>query len=250
MYIGGVRPLMMFHYLIGALATLVLAPPVIVLSLVGWPRAAYVPVRLWARLLHLITGVRFRVHGLENVPATSSFVAVSNHCSHLDGPALVLALPHPVYFVIKKELARIPLWGLAVVRLGFVAVDRSDSEQARAAMHRAVESIRAGKRILTFAEGTRSLDGRLQPFKKGGFHLAIDAQVPILPLTVNGSHHLFPKGAASVRPGTLDVIIGRPIATAGLEKDDLEDLMSATRDAILSARRQDPHYPHQPPAET
>ncbi len=231
------------NYVAGALATLLLAPPVIVLSVLGLREAAFAPVRLWARLLHLVTRIRFRVHGVENVPEDGSYVVVSNHCSHLDGPTIVLALPHPVYIVIKRELARIPLWGQAVVALGFIAVDRSDSEQARDQMQRAVDAIRGGRRVLVFAEGTRSGNGRLQPFKKGGFHLAVDAQVPILPLAVNGSHTLFPKGAPVVRPGMVDVVVGRPIPTAGKGKEDLEDLMAETRDAILAARRRDPDYP-------
>lgn len=236
----------MFNYAFGALATLVLAPPVIFLSVMGLRGAAYWPVRLWARLVHLITGVRYRVRGLENVPATGPYIVISNHCSHLDGPTAVLALPDPVYFVIKRELVRIPLWGLAVLKLGFISVDRSNSEQAKAEMCRAVEAIRSGRRILVFAEGTRSPDGHLQPFKKGGFHLAVDAQVPVLPVTINGSCTLFPKGAPAVRPGTLDVIIGRPIPTDGLTKEDLEDLMARTRSAILAARRQDPDFSNSP----
>jgi 1-acyl-sn-glycerol-3-phosphate acyltransferase len=239
-----VRSSTIFNYAFGAMATMVLAPPVILLSVIGRRRAAYQPVRLWARLLHLITGVRYRVQGLENVPTSGPYIVISNHCSHLDGPTAVLALPDPVYFVIKRELARIPLWGYTVLKLGFISVDRSDSEQARTEMSRAVETIRSGRRILVFAEGTRSPDGHLQPFKKGGFHLAIDAQVPILPVTINGSHTLFPKGAPAVRPGTLDVVIGEPIPTTGLGKEDLEDLISRTHQAILTARRLDPDFRH------
>jgi 1-acyl-sn-glycerol-3-phosphate acyltransferase len=237
-----VRILSLLQFLAAVFATLVAAPMAIVLSLLGWQRAAYVPVRLWARFLHLATGVRFRVQGLENIPGSESYIVVSNHCSHLDGPTLALALPHPVYFVIKKELTRIPLWGQAAVALGFIAVDRSNSAQARAEMARAVDTIKGGRRVLVFAEGTRSTDGHLQRFKKGGFHLAIDAQVPILPVTVNNSHRLFPKHGRVVRSGTLDVIIGRAVPTSGLGKEHLEQLMEQTREIILDARRRDPDF--------
>ncbi len=223
-------------------ATLVLASTVILLSLLGLRRLAYLPVRAWAWTLLATTGVRYRSHGLDNVPEAEPYVVISNHCSHLDGPTIALALPHPVYFVIKKELTKIPLWGLATQKLGFIAVNRSDSAQARAEMARAVETIRDGRRVLVFAEGTRSPDGQLQRFKKGGFHLAIDAQVPILPVTVNGSHALFPKSGTSVRPGTLDVVVGRAIPTSGLGKEDVEELMAATREEILAARRHDPGF--------
>ena len=95
---------------------------------------------------------------------------------------------------------------------------------------------------MVFAEGTRAPDGHLQGFKKGGFHLAVDAQVPILPVTVNRSYELFPKSGASVRPGTLDVIVGRPIPTSGFGKEDVDALIATTREAILAARRRDPHF--------
>lgn len=236
------RILAIIQFSFMVVATLVFASAVILLSLLGLRRAAYLPVRAWAWSLLTTTGVRYQAHCLENVPRSGSYVVISNHCSHLDGPTFALALPHPVYFVIKKELARIPLWGLAARTVGFIAVDRSNSAQARAEMARAVEAVRDGRRVLVFAEGTRSPDGHLQPFKKGGFHLAIDAQVPILPVTVNGSHALFPKAGAAVRPGTVDVVVGRPIPTSGLGKEHVDELMATTRKQILAARRQDPEF--------
>jgi 1-acyl-sn-glycerol-3-phosphate acyltransferase len=240
-YSCGVRLLALFQYLFGVVATLALAPWVWLFSIVGWQRAAFVPIRIWATLLHMSTGIRLRSHGLGNVP-DSPYVVISNHCSHLDGPSIVRALPDPVYFVIKRELARIPLWGPTTVRAGFIAVDRSDSEQAQAQMAEAVDAIRKGRRVLVFAEGTRSKDGRLQPFKKGGFHLAIDAQVPILPVAVNGSYRLLPKGQPAARPGILEVMVGEPIATSGLDKEDVGRLMEQTRRTILEARRNDPDF--------
>ncbi|GAG65700.1 unnamed protein product [marine sediment metagenome] len=218
------------------LNTLVMASTAIVFSLLGWRRIAYYPVWAFARLLLLSTAVRHRVHGLDNVPGSGSYVVVSNHCSHLDGPTIALALPHPVYFIIKKELTQIPFFGRATVALGFIAVDRSNTSQARAEMARAAETIRQDRRILVFAEGTRSPDGHLQRFKKGGFHLAVDAKVPILPVTINGSHRLYPKNGHVVRPGVVDVIVGRPISTSGLCKKDVSELMEQTRDQILQAR--------------
>jgi 1-acyl-sn-glycerol-3-phosphate acyltransferase len=145
--------------------------------------------------------------------------------------------------VIKKELARIPLWGQTVVKLGFIAVDRSDSEQARTEMERAVDAVRSGRRVLVFAEGTRSLDGRLQRLKKGGFHLAVTAQAPIVPVAVNRSHTLFAKGATAITPGTVEVHVCPPIPTTGLGPEDIEGLIAQTRAAILEARKRDPDYP-------
>ena len=230
------------QYSAGVVATAVFAPLAVLFAMLGRDRATYAQVRAWAWALHAVTGIRSRVTGLEKVPSAGSYVVVSSHTSHLDGPAIVRALPHPVYFVIKKELTRIPLWGQAVVRIGFIAVDRSDSEKARAEMAHAADAIRAGRRILVFAEGTRSPDGRLQPFKKGGFHLAVESQVPILPVVVNGSHRLLPKGAPAARPGLLEVAVGDPIPTTGLTQEDIPELIARTREAVLELRRRDPDF--------
>jgi 1-acyl-sn-glycerol-3-phosphate acyltransferase len=238
----GVLILGALQYAVGILATLWCAPLAILFAVLGLDRATYAQVRTWAWMLHAATGTRPRAVGLENVPATGSYVVISSHTSHLDGPAIAHVLPHPVYFVIKKELAQIPLWGHAALKIGFIAVDRSDSEQARREMTRAIDTIRSGRRVLVFAEGTRSPDGHLQAFKKGGFHLAIDAQVPVLPVAVNGSYRLFPKGAPAARPGRLEVAVGPPIATTGLTKDDVEALLERTREVILDLRRRDPDF--------
>ncbi len=228
-----------YQFSMAVLVTLVVAPAAYVFASLGLHRAAYSQVRAFAWGVHSFTGMRSRAQGLEKVPNSGSYVVISNHNSHLDAAALVQKLPHPVYFVIKRELARIPIWGNAAVKLGFIAVDRGRTERARAQMRQAIETIRSGRRILVFAEGTRSEDGRLQPFKKGGFHLAIDAQVPILPVAVNGSHALLPKGRPAARPGVVDVIVCDPIPTTGLVKKDLQDLVARTREAILEARRLD-----------
>jgi 1-acyl-sn-glycerol-3-phosphate acyltransferase len=231
------------QYLLGILATIVLAPPVMVLALLGRRDTAYALVRLWCRVLHLITGVRYRVRGVDKVPAEGSYVVISNHCSHLDGPTLIRAMPHPVYFVIKRELARIPLWGQAVVMLGFIAIDRADSDTARAQMAATVDVVRDGRRVLVFPEGTRSPTDGMLPFKKGGFHLAVDAGVPILPVAVNGSRRLLPKGQLGARPGTVEVVVGEPIATTGRTTEDISELVEATRDAVTRLRRLDPDFP-------
>ena len=230
------------QYSVGVIATLICATLAIVFAMLGLDRATYAQVRLWARALQLGTGVRCRGFGLEHVPADGSYVVISSHTSHLDGPMIALVLPHPVYFVIKKELTRIPLWGCAAVKVGFIAVDRSNSEQAKIQMSGAVETIRAGRRVLVFAEGTRSVDGHLQAFKKGGFHLAVAAQVPIVPVAVNGSQRLLPKGAPAALSGRCEVAVGPPIPTTGLTADDVPALIEQTRMAVRSLRMRDPDF--------
>ena len=202
---------------------------------------AYEVVRWWCRVLHRVTFTRYEAQGLENVP-TGPYLIISNHSSHLDGPGLIATLPDPIYFVIKKGLAQIPVWGWTATRIGFIAIDRSRSKAAQEKLRGALSKIREGKHILVFAEGTRSTDHRLQPFKKGGFHLAIEAGVPILPVAINGSRRLMPKGALSSIPGTVRFVVGAPIETEGLTKEDLPKLMEQTREVVLSGRRLDPDF--------
>jgi 1-acyl-sn-glycerol-3-phosphate acyltransferase len=242
-YILHMRALGIFHYLVAVVATLVLAPPAFVFGMLGWRRAAYVPVRCWAWVAVTVTGVRCRGHGLDLLPTEGPYVVVANHCSHLDSPCLVRALPHALYFVVKRELTRIPLFGPTLVKLGFVIVDRSNSEEARRRMAEAVELIREGRRVLVFAEGTRSTDGHLQSFKKGGFRLAIEAQVPVVPVAINGSHRLLPKGELTTRPGTVDIVVCEPIPTTGMDDVQVDALAERARRAILEARRLDPDFP-------
>lgn len=207
----------------------------------GRELTAYNVVRWWCRVFHVITLTEYEIQGLENIPK-GPYLIISNHSSHLDGPGLIVLLPDPIYFVIKKGLAQIPVWGWAATRIGFISIDRSRSKSAQKKLRRAVSTIREGRHILVFAEGTRSPDHRLHRFKKGGFHMAIEAGVPILPVAINNSRRLLPKGAPSPKPGTVSVVVGAPIETEGLGKDDLPDVMVRTREAILAGRRLDPDF--------
>jgi len=205
----------LLQYLACGLATLALAPSAMALALAGLHRTTYAMVRAWAWAVLMVSGVRFRVFGLDNLPD---------------------------YFIIKQELTRVPLWGWALVRIGFIAVDRDNSERAHQQMDEAVGSVHAGRSVLVFAEGTRSTCDSLLPFKKGGFHLAVAAQAPILPVAINHSRRLMPKGAPSPRPGVVDVHIGQPVPTLGMGRDDVDLLLERTRAAITEMRRLDPDF--------
>ncbi len=196
------------------------------------PKRKHDVVQWWSNKVLRNAGVTFDVHGLSNVPEHSSYIIASNHRSHFDGPTLTLALPHPFYFIIKRELDRIPVWGHSARAAGFIAVDRGQSDKARAAMAKAVARIRGGDRVMVFVEGTRSTEEGLLPFKKGAFHLAIDAQVPILPVGIRGSREIMPKHELNPKRGHIDVHIGEPIPTEGLGKDALPELMARTRAVI------------------
>jgi len=225
-----------FQYLLVLLANLLFPGLVCVLASVGLRRLAFWFTEFYCRISLFAFGARLEVRGLENVPSTGSCVIVSSHSSHLDGPALIIALPHPIYFIIKRELAEIPVWGSAAKKLGFISVDRGRSEKARAQMREAIGHVQAGRRVLVFAEGTRSPNADMLPFKKGGFHLAVDAQVPILPIAIKGGHAILPKRALLPHPGPMEVVIGEPIPTEGLTKVAVPELLQRTRAVIEEMR--------------
>jgi 1-acyl-sn-glycerol-3-phosphate acyltransferase len=205
-----------------------------------WPLA-----RLWAWLLMTTCGVAWRplpAPGSPGAPGGRPFPArdrphvyVANHQSQFDIPALILSLPQPVSFVTKRELLFVPIFGQALWLAGFVFVDRRDRERAIRSLERAARRIRRGASVLVFAEGTRSPDGRLLPFKKGGFMLALAAGAPIVPVTVKGGREVLPKGSLRVRPGRIDVVIGEPIETAGRGADDRDALIDLVRGRIAAA---------------
>ncbi len=227
------RALWPLGWLLIAALTVIFAPFVIVLSLAAGTAAAWPLARLWSTVLLWLAGADVLAEGVERLPRGRPAVIVSNHTSHLDALALAVALPEPLSFVAKKELYRIPVFGWALAALGFIRVDRGDTERAKAQMRRAVDRVRAGLWVLVFAEGTRSPDGRLQPFKKGGFHLALDARVPVVPVAVCGTHAILPKGAARIRrTGRVVVRVGRPILTEGMDRSQLEALRQRTWEAV------------------
>ncbi len=221
------------------LYTLVLGPVVIMLSFVEPSgRLALRVGRLWVHWNVVTFGVSIEAAGLENVPRDEPAVFMSNHQSLFDIAALVETLPVDFRFVAKKELMRVPVFGWAMWASGHIVIDRGNRARAVARMQRAAERVRAGVNVIVYPEGTRSAESRLRPFKSGGFHLAIQAQVPILPVTVSGSHRVTPKGTLVVHPGRIKITYGKPIPTRGLTVDDRHELKRRVRAAV--ARGYDP----------
>lgn len=213
-------------------ATLALAPPVSLLGAMGRVREANRLIVWWSRALLASFGVTVDAFGLEHARGMGPCVILSSHRSHLDGPVLLCTLPFDFSFVIKRSLARIPLWGWAVTRAGYVAIDRSNPADGVAGMKRAADMVRSGRRVLTFPEGTRGTTDEFRPFKKGGVVLAIEAQVPILPVAVAGSFDLLPKGAMRARPGRVVVTVGPPMPTEGRTYDDREAVLREAETAV------------------
>jgi 1-acyl-sn-glycerol-3-phosphate acyltransferase len=191
--------------------------------------------RLWARILLALSRVRIVVKGREKIRSPGPYVFLSNHQSQFDILAAVVTLPVQFRIVAKQELFRIPIFGWVLRLSGFVGIDRSNREKAIQSLDRAAASIDRGRSLLIYAEGTRSPDGRLLPFKKGGFVLAIQAGVPIIPLTILGSREVLPKGSLRIRPGTITVQVGDPLDPGEFTVEQKGLLMARVRTAMETA---------------
>ena len=184
--------LALIQHLTALFATVIFAGLIVLLSTLGIQRWVYPMVRSWCRTVQTSALLRHRIRGRENIP-NGPFMIIANHSSHLDGPALIVTMGIDIHFVIKKELAEVPLWGAAAMRAGFIAIDRSRSAEAQRTMTEAIESIRRGRHVLVFPEGTRSTRPELRPFKPGAFHLAHKMKCPILAVAINGTRKALPK---------------------------------------------------------
>lgn len=189
----------------------------------------------WARILGWLTPIRVTIEGRQHLDRSRSFVVVANHVSQFDILALYGWLDLDLKWVIKQELRKIPGIGIGCEKVGHIFVDRRNPELARKSVNEALDRLGDGVGILFFPEGTRSLDGRLLPFKKGAFRIALDQQLPILPVTLLGTREVCPAKTLKIYPGRVRLVIHPPIETTGPGQHELRDLMSLARNSIASA---------------
>lgn len=188
--------------------------------------------RPWARLIAMTCRTRIRAEGLERIPRERPCILMSNHASHFDLVALLMTLPGRYTILAKRELFYIPIFGWSLWASGMIPVDRAHRDRAIRSIQRGAERVRNGTTLLVFAEGTRSPDGSLQPFKKGGFHLAIQSGAPIVPISISGSRKILPRGSLRIRPGSIRVRIGEPIESGEPGPEGLRELIRRTREGI------------------
>ncbi len=217
------------------LAVLAILPVFLLCAVFGRREPLLAYARGAVRAARAILGLRVRLTGLEFLAGPAPRVYMANHVSFLDGPLLFIIIPESLRVILKKSLFRIPIVGAAMTYTGFVPVDRRGASGGRAAIERASALMRAaGLSFLIFPEGTRSRDGKLQSFKRGGFFLALSAGAPIIPVSIRGAFRLMPRGRWVPRRGSVEIVFHPPVETAGAEPADMGALMDAVRRAVAS----------------
>lgn len=191
--------------------------------------------RLWARFGLALNNTPVELRGAEHLP-DGPFILMSNHQSNFDILSLIATIPRRVYWIAKKELFDIPIFGSSMRRGGYIPLDRSDGRKALKSMDNAAAIIRQGSSVVMFPEGTRSPDGQLLPFKRGGFMLAVRAGVPVIPVTINGSGKVNPGGRIRLYSGGISLLLHPQVTVPeGMKKGDAELwLMEKVRSVISS----------------
>ncbi len=186
---------------------------------------------LWSWIGLWLSGVKLRIIGEEHYDPNASYVIVSNHASMYDVLAVLAGIKSNLRIMAKVELAKVPLWGWAVKRGDFIFIRRGGNREALQSLLEAKQKLDEGKSAYIFADGTRSPDGSIQPFKRGAFTIAVKSQKPILPITILGSHKIMPRNTLNIKGGTITLVIDKPISPNG--KTD-EELLAETHQIILA----------------
>jgi 1-acyl-sn-glycerol-3-phosphate acyltransferase len=189
--------------------------------------------RLWGKTALLANQVKVKVKGVENLKGEGPYIFMSNHQGSYDIFALLGYLPFQFKWLAKKELFSIPFFGWVMAAAGYISIDREGSRETVESMNKAAERIRDGMSVVIFPEGSRSPDGTIQPFKKGGFTLAIKSKAPIVPLALTGSREIMPKERLTASSGEIRIRVDRPIETIHYSMKDRKDLMEKVRETIL-----------------
>jgi len=193
-------------------------------------------IRFWARLLVRAAGIDLRTERMETIDRKQRYILVANHYSYFDIPVIIAAVPQPIRFMAKVSLFKIPIFGWALGRAGFIPIDRKNRRTAVKSFDLAAERIRKGNTIVVFPEEGRSRNRQMRPFQRGGFLLALKSELPILPLAVDGTYDVYRVGAKAITPGTVTIKVGDPITTAGRsvrEKEQLAEQSRAQIEAML-----------------
>lgn len=188
--------------------------------------------KIWAKSILFAGRIRVTVTGYSNIDPGRSYIYMSNHQSNFDIPVLLAYLDTQFRYLAKAELFKIPIFGYAMKRAGYISIDRSNRKSAFESLKEAAKKIRNGASVLIFPEGTRSRDGNIRPFKKGGFALAVDSGVPVVPIVIHGTWSIMSKKGVRIRPGNVEIEILKPIETSDYTRKTRDDLMEKVDQAI------------------
>ena len=188
--------------------------------------------RIWAQSILMVSRVHVSVQGLSNIEPDKSYIYMANHQSNFDIPVLLGYLPVQFRWLAKAELFKIPVFGRAMLGAGYVKIDRFDQESAFESIKEAARKMKDGVSVMIFPEGTRSKDGSIRPFKKGGFVMAVDSGVPIVPVVIRGTWSIMAKSSLQINHGQVEMTLAKPIDTTGYSRETKEELMERVRTAI------------------
>lgn len=191
--------------------------------------AAHKIARAWAKSIIWFSGIKVRVTGLENIDPGCAYIYMCNHQSNFDIPVLLAFLPVEFRWLAKAELFKIPVFGQGMRGAGYISIDRSNQESAFESLSEAARRMKGGVSVMIFPEGTRSRDGKIKSFKKGGFVLAVDSGIPIVPVIIKGTYAIMTKGRLLINPGAVELDIQKPIETSGYTRESKETLMEQVR---------------------
>lgn len=184
--------------------------------------------KIWTKAVLFIYGIKVIVYGQENIDAGKGKIYISNHASYLDIFVQLAYLPDNVRMIYKKEINKVPLLGWAMMCAGFVALDRDRVRDAMKSLDKAAERVRNGLSVVIYPEGTRTSDGNVGEFKRGMFFLADKSKADIIPVSLSGTFKLMPGGSSKVKPGTVDMVIDKPVK---YRKD--KELLNEIRDIVI-----------------
>ena len=198
-------------------------------------RLYHVMFRQWSKSLLWLFGIRVRMQGAGNIDPECNYVFLPNHSSYLDIPVLGAYLPQPFRLIFKEELTKIPIWGWSLIVSPHIKIRRTDARDAMASIERAAREIHDGASVVIFPEGTRTATGQLGEFKRGGFLLATKSGVPLVPVAIQGTYPLLSRHDSRVRSGSVELVIGRPIANPGnLDRERERALQAEIRSQLVS----------------
>ena len=186
----------------------------------------------WASSICRASGVKVVVSGTEKLDPEKPYIFAANHQSQFDILVLQGYLGIDFRWLAKKELFKVPIWGPAMRRAGYIPIDRSHGRQAIKSLDEAAQKIGAGTSVIIFPEGTRSIDGKLHDFKAGAMALAIKSEVPIVPVAILGTYEILPKGKLLINPGEVQIRVGRPIETKTYRSRDKHELAKIAQEAV------------------